>query len=574
MPFSSKIQINLNEPSTFKGLTLTRVQFQKRYEILTDLEETLDSRGEKLDSTSLKELSELVRLVIKEQGSILKKEKIEVDKDHYYYIEFRKDRTEKIKTRIAACLQLESMEDMLNMFKTSNWYRRIVVSHTSTASVDMLQTLRNSHEFSMGAIRIVKRLHALQLDALTGDVYDTLTRLFEQIFNLSEEQKGLNDAYNNEIFRALSFYRLVLDDPEKFIEILPKEETKINSSLISLGNGFRKKCDPIKTAIKDAQEKTSEELKRVADFTPYKVFITSILSTGQDSGRFVVSSANGMWASTNMQHYNRVWQYMETSLKKGKGAQEVEENCSNEAVWLIERADKKILDSVNYALASVAHSIQQIESNWNTRLNQLNQKIENHLLRKRDLKNHELFLKACLNKILFLHAICFQNSNISRQITVFLSAERNLLDQHIAQAGTGEKVFIRNTGSQQYLVCPEKEISDEELLSFKQRNFKRYKDSELVLTPSPESTDRSIWHIVRNGAEEEGMRIRNVVSKRFLVHPLNSRAPEIKVMGNPLIHIRNNFILRIAETYEGLWKLIKTDDVLREVKNKKEQVLS
>ncbi|MCC6127874.1 MAG: hypothetical protein IT584_01580 [Chlamydiae bacterium] len=76
-----------------------------------------------------------------------------------------------------------------------------------------------------------------------------------------------------------------------------------------------------------------------------------------------------------------------------------------------------------------------------------------------------------------------------------------------------------------------------------------------------------MWHLATC---EGGLIIRNVVSKRYLIHSFETS----KVMGNPLTHIRNQSkqenkksILENTQVYEGVWKFIKLGDFIRKVES-------
>lgn len=172
------------------------------------------------------------------------------------------------------------------------------------------------------------------------------------------------------------------------------------------------------------------------------------------------------------------------------------------------------------------------------------------------------FLERCLNRILLLQGTFKQDKKHNAQIDVCSGIEQELFNKPVASAGKGEKVFVQNSLTQKYLVCQQEEISDET-----GTRLKHQPNTVFQLANSCQN-DRAIWLLANDGSDR-GLMIKNVVSKRYLVHSLDQRDESLPVVGNPLTHIRqspsssfhSNFLMT-RQKYGGLWRTIKIHDLI------------
>lgn len=554
-------------------ITLTKQEFYKRYQALTKLEEDLDEKGENLSDSDAIELSALVSLVIKDRKEILLGEqKIKIGVDKYYCIQFQKNKIEKIKETIQKCLDISSIDEMLKFFESEAWYREAILSRVTTVYLDTLEALRTSHKINKDMLKVIKKLESLQVDVISADIYPALSKVFFQVLELYKVQKRLNEDYNKQILNILSLYQQVFADRKNLISNINHEEKRALNEITNLGESFIVNCTYIENQIKETFDKAINELAKLATNSSYKVFITSIPSTGVKSGKYLVVSKDTLIETADPTHYNHVSQYIEKSLKLKENSSKIEADCSTSAVWKIERVDGKILSRTSYTLASLSNSLQLIESSWKVKLSILSQKSDyfNLFSNNAGSDDEESFFERFLNKIIFLQATCIQNKKHNKEIDLYYETEEELLYRPISSVGKGEKVFIQNTLTKKYLICPEQEITEEE-----RKSHRRHKDSALCFTDSLEMDDRTIWQLTE-GYYAGSIMINNVISGRYLIHSRQKNSKSTEIVGNPQIHIkqetiRNKSFLARTQLYEGLWKFIKIEDTIREIEKWRNQ---
>lgn len=551
-------EVNLFSFQSFQYKTITKQQLYQRYSILTQYEEELSDCGKELDNCHLTEFSNLINLIIRDKREVLfQNEKIYIDQSNYYCVQFREnwDKVEKLNKSIHSYLELKAIDQMMEAFKTNDWYKEAILNQLHSNCEDTLEALRNSHNTNINVINNLKRLESLQIDIITTNIYADLQLLFSKVSEFYVEQKKCNEFCNKKILKILSIYRQITSsgDLKQQLEFsensLQKKEKKLIKKLVETEQNFQSFIHRTTRIIENSFKKVIEELARLAP--SYKVFIIN-------SKRYLISPNETLLGTVKKRYFDLTASYIEHVLIPYKLSQKVDAYCSNYAIWEIERVDAKMLNNTGYALASISHSIQQIVSNWKIKMRLFEQKFRqfnNYFNDRKIITSEEIVLEKFLEKILFFQSICIQNEKNSYEIDICLKKEQELLSRKVVPMKKGEKVFIKNSILQKYLICSEK-------LAF---NEVSYEVSDIFFTDQKDN-DNAIWNLIDNG---KGIIIENIFSKKHLtVLPekhiiiptpygdIKRKDPdEVKVVGssNPCL--------------EGIyWKLIRLDHLLMQVK--------
>jgi hypothetical protein len=562
--------ISIQDYTTINHQILTKNQFYDRYHFLSRLEEELDDHSEQMDPKNAQELAVLVNLFIKEKQNVLfKKELVERDheKNEYYYVRFQDDpddRIEKLTNSIKKCLAIKSTKAMLHFFQHDQWYKSAILNQIHTTYLNSLVALKNSHEINMKMIKTIKRIESLHMDVMTTDIYPIITRIFSLIFESYSKQIEFNKQYNEQILDFIFLHQEndqeSLSQREQLTSSQISAKRRIIENIGQLGENLTKSNSQLEEVISFASQKVSYEFNKLSPsfgYIPsYKAFIAGVDATMQETNRHLISSNDVVKVSWDLKlHYNKVFRSIDTVLKH-KSHYDIDKDCSNDAVWIIEYADTKILEATRYALASISFSVQSMKSNWNIKMNALNQRFT-HLLafstQTNSCKNKEIYLSQRLNEILALQSICIQNAKHSEEIRRSLEEEQHLFEQEVTSISErAQKVFIRNSSTNKYLKCNGEEILDEKHIKL------GHKHSTISLVPYEES-NRIIWDLIEG---DGGKMIRNTVSSQYLTHsPDEIRLKEIRVIGT-YEHFLNQKRLLAVEKFQGQWKEIKIEDVL------------
>jgi hypothetical protein len=551
--------INIKDYATLNHQVITKNQFYERYHFLSDQEEELDNKNEKLDPENVQELSVLVTLVTKEKKRfLLGQELVEVSsrENKYYHVQFQNENIEKLNNSIKKCLSIKNVDEMLKFFKEDQKYRRSILNQISTTYLDTIRALKKSHEINIDMIRIIKRIESLHMDVITADIYPMIKKIFLNISASYNKQMEFNKKYTEQVVDFISIYK---NDQELQNNVLRKKG--IIESIRQLGNNFTKSNIQLKNLISKASEKVKDEFANLSPDSSYKIFLEGLDSNIQRTCRYLISSKNDdVKASLEVgHHYNKVYDQINRAIKRGSNY-DIENDCSNYAVWKIERADAVILEATRCALASLSYSVQSMESNWTIKMDAIHHRLT-HLLafsiQNNTCKNKEVNLSKFLDEILELQSICVQNEKHNEEIRKCQEKEQALFDQEVTKISGKTKVFIQNSFSNKYLICHGEEVLDE-------KNIKnlQLKHSMISLVDHHDS-NRIIWDLIEGSSG--GTMIRNTVSCQYLTYsPDDTHSKEGFVKGKHQVSSKLERI-SIAEKFEGQWKVIKIEDVLKKV---------
>lgn len=559
------------------GNTINKDECYAKYEHLAHLEEELSEQGKVLSESDSQELLALADLVMRDQSSILcGRIKIEIGQQKYYYVQFQDQKILQLRNTsntIERYLKINNLTTMFEAFETTEWYRKRVISYITVDYMDTLTALRSSHQFNMDALKIIKRLESLHVDIMTADIYPAFNAIFDRIFELYKEQKQFNEECNKQILGIIQHYDKLSSNQQEFVKKISQEMSNVTKSLAKSGDNFKTRCSSIIELTDKAFNKATQELARVAESSSDKVFITSLVATSEKSKEsmirtYMVFDQDKLFETVEPSYRNHVDQYIRAALNKKTDCHQIEAACSQPAVWIIEKVDKRMLNSATYALASISHSVKQIQSSWKTKFNVLDRKLPDFkpFLLGINSRNEQDFLEKSLSGISLLHVICIQNILHSKKIDEYQQREFEVFDRRAPRMQSMQSVFIQNSFSGKYLMCQEEEVLG--------KPGKRHNDSEVFLVPAQNLNDKAIWHLAK-GEHEGSLIISNMVSKRYLIHSQKNVQLGIrsgtKVMGNPLMHIKDKSlrkepdsksILENTQMYEGLWKFAKIHDLI------------
>lgn len=547
--------------------TLTRIEFYKRYNALVDLEEKLADEGKTLDSKDAIELTALVNLMKKDKTSILTtEEKVEISKDEYYFVQFNEtnNKIKRLKEQIQDTLQIQNVIEMVKCCDTKPWYKNYVLRQTRSEYLDLLEVFKNSHRINIDIIGIVKKLEALQTDSVVSDIYPILKDLFSAFFKTYHFQQVFNNKCSNQALAMLKMYEKALDEQWLCEKILQQEE-KIGAALINEQKAFKQAHEDTKALIMSTFKKIELELEKLTPLASYKAFIVGMDSTGNKTGRYLSSSATDRLIGTlKVQEVNQISRYLDKALEQTdkKPVNEIENGCSGYTVWTIERADIKLLTNMQQAFGALFHSMVLMESNWEVRMNLMNEKSKQSsaFTKGKDKDTTEIsFLHERLNRIFYLHATCIQNRRHNIEIDKCFKKETELLAEKIPFMERGSKVLLRNSKSKKYLMC-ENPIVDE--------SKEKQKNAVISFTDQA-NHERAVWDFIdeRTG----GISLRNAISKHYLTCSADSLVPDMKVVGNPLLNKQRTPSL--IELFEGRWLLKKIQDQILEIERERLEML-
>lgn len=572
---------------TLWGKTISRDECYVRYEYLAKLEEDLLDQGKALSDSDSQELKNLVKLVAKDQSSILRGRKtIEIGQKKYYYVQFHDPKVlqlEKTSNAIKRYLEINSLTKMVEAFEKTDWYRKSVIRHVTVDHMDAITALRSSHQFNMDALQIVKRLESLHVDIMTADIYPAFQAIFTKIFELYGAQKQFNDACSKQILCMIQHYDKLFDREQEFVKEIFPIENAVAKKLAQLEADFKEQCSSIIKLTDRAFNKATQELDRTVQSVPDKVFMASLVATSEKLRACMIKSCvvfdqDKLFETADPTYRNRFSKDVRSSLDRNskdspdveQQIKQIEASCSQAAVWVIEKVDKRMLNSAKHVFTSISHSVKQIQSTWKAKFSGLDRKLPTFrsFLRGIDDSNRHDFRERCLSGLSFLHTICIQSMLHSKEIHEICQREREVFDRQPFRMQAVQSVFIQNSLSGKYLMCQEAEVAG--------ASGMRHADSEVFLIPPQQLNDRAIWHLAK-GEHEGSIIISNMVSKRYLVHShefvhLGTQSGT-KVMGNPLTHIKDKSsrrepdsksILESTQIYEGLWKFIKIHDLISE----------
>lgn len=250
--------INLHDPNTFRNATLNTEQFNKRYQILQELEEELDKDNKILSPKSRKELTDLSEIFKRNQDTVL----TGVFPVHrlstpFYFVKFGVTTVDKYREVENRIIELPKtgvgVIEAVQPSAADNWFHKAITMQTTAVFTSgFLDALRNAFIANMCLLRASTLLVDeptvfRQVLALYGNSHDLYQ---DQIaFNRSVETNLLASAEDSHI-RIESFHRQILkicgsniqDNPDVIKEAIALHEEETTQSL-KLYTELRNHCD-------------------------------------------------------------------------------------------------------------------------------------------------------------------------------------------------------------------------------------------------------------------------------------------------------------------------------------------
>lgn len=540
--------MNIRDFTTFCQQTLTRDQFLERLHFLENLEEECYDKGEEFNSKSLLELSALVTLVTKDKNEILFTELVTVDpnSDEYYYVQFCVDKGKKIKESIHKYVAIQDIQRMQQLLGEDEEYKALIADQMNSSFLDAIDAQKSSHRHNKKAIKRVKRLESLHPDAITGDIYPAIYAVFHKIFHLYKQQKNFNHGINAQILNILSVYRHYLESESS--NNFPEDREQIRR-IIHLRESFEEAASQMKETLSEAFRKINQEFLQLSLTHIYQAFILSVDSTRSSSEKYLASSPEGVFSTSDQGHYNKVYNIMERTIRKGICFNM--NGCVSEAVWKIQRIEMKALEMVGYALAAISCSVQSMMSNWETRIEFIN---KSELVQSSFYPSESKKWGRNLDRLIFLHATCMQNEKYSGTIDCYWKRELDLLSKPIVKMSGGGAYTIQNSLSHKFLSCRGEEVKEGQ-----NKKSLKVKISEIAVVEEEKGSSRIIWELIDGGIGT--VKIRNMATNQHLTC-LVENARRAKIMGSSDLASEKR---SIGLPYQGLWKIVKIEDILAEI---------
>lgn len=285
---TTRTGIDLNNPQTFRGATLTPTQLKERFKILTELEESLDTQGKQLSPKSTKELKQVMELTGKAETQVLDGLPAfpicRLVAPHYY-VQFGRTKVgfyKEIQTQIlevprTAMQVLQAVQPMAQ----ATWFQGAVIAQTQAVlSSDFITVLRTTLVGNMCLLRASVLLmrkpnlfrEILSLYASSNDLYNTqisCNRKFELALIRSAEESylalrtlhqkvfeicGPNLEENTELAGAVQAFEV--EDANVSL--------KINSEITQYCDTFLKQIDRLKTSTEECIGRITQRSEKVA----------------------------------------------------------------------------------------------------------------------------------------------------------------------------------------------------------------------------------------------------------------------------------------------------------------------
>jgi hypothetical protein len=233
-------QINLQNPATFKHVSLTPEQFSSRYHILSNLEETLDANGQTLSPRSQKELAQLVDLHVRNQSEILSGiyPICRLSTPHYF-VKFPDSQSYKIEKYKTLQTQIDELPrttiGVLQAVQPGvvTWFNEAIrVQSQAVFKSDFMDSLR--HAFIAG----VSLLRSSALIVKEPKIFKEVVSIYGSAYDLYQDQVEFNRSVEMDIINnaMISHDRL---------ESLHRETLSICGSDLSPKDEILQRCDQV-----------------------------------------------------------------------------------------------------------------------------------------------------------------------------------------------------------------------------------------------------------------------------------------------------------------------------------------
>jgi hypothetical protein len=271
--------INLQDPKTFRNLTLNTAQFNQRYQILQEAEETLADQGKELTPRSKKELSDLSDLFTKSTvGVLVGRYPVHRLTAPHYFVQFGVTSVDKYKEVGTHLVELPKsgvgVIQAVQPNAADNWFHKAIVMQTAAVfKSDFMDALRCAFIANICLLRasslLVKEPAIFrQILDLYGNSHDLYQ---DQIaFNRRVELKLIESAEDSHT-RIENFHRQIaqicgsqLEEKPAVIDsalILHKDET---AQALALYTDLRNYCDEFLTKISTLEKKITHCIKSIA----------------------------------------------------------------------------------------------------------------------------------------------------------------------------------------------------------------------------------------------------------------------------------------------------------------------